>query len=165
MMKYRLIYLIWLLPLVLLGLTIHQSLVYNGLETTYEEGESYLADVVDFEIKQIAAQTNGYVILRFQPNQGEVVQRKLSLPVNLASQLMDSEQIPIRYHPDSFQSVVMINTYQMHRQMAFINGIITIISALVTAVTAFFAHRFASRKLSDGEEELVLNRTDIPTEA
>lgn len=59
MNNYKFLYLFWLLPLYIGALFFQQVSVYYGITDTYENGNSYTAEVVDFEFKQIAAQTNG----------------------------------------------------------------------------------------------------------
>ena len=78
-MKYRFIFLVWLLPAYLLFIIIQQGLVYQGAKDTYANGVSIAADVTEFDIKQIAAQSNGYVVIKFPNPDGELVERKLSL--------------------------------------------------------------------------------------
>ncbi len=95
MRKYKLIYLVWLLPAYLLFLTIHQVSVYRSLGSTFDEGTSYEASVLDFEINTIASQTNGYIVLLFESDTGEQIQRELSLPVELAGLLSVSDSHPL----------------------------------------------------------------------
>lgn len=142
-------YLLWLLPVYLLGMSIHLGAVYKGLEKTYEQGESYLADVVHFEIKQIAAQTNGSITLRFTPDDGNEIVQRLSQPIQNAAQLQASEIMPIRFHKDSYQPIVMVPIYEFHKKMVVMNLAILAISIILTLFVAIVAHRFVGRKRSD----------------
>ena len=108
MNKYNFIFLIWLLPVYFIFQSGYQVYTYFGIQTTYNEGISYVAKVTDFDVKQIAAQTNGYVVLQFTPSDGETIEQKLSLPVQFAQVIMDSEVIPIRYKVDSAKPIVII---------------------------------------------------------
>lgn len=159
---YKFLYLFWLLPAYLLFLTGHQVGVYFSLQDTYDNGTSYTSNVVDFEIKQIASQTNGYVVLEFTRKDSTTIRRKLSLPVQLASQIMDTKIIPIRYQQGAWEDVVMMPTYDVHKKMVLINAAITLVSFIVTIFIALYAHRFANRKLSgeDPDEELKIERID-----
>jgi len=157
--RYRLLNLIWFLPLVLAGLTIHQIWTYYNITYTYTEGESYTAEVVEFDIKQIAAQTNGYVILRFETRDGKNVQRKLSLPVQMAAQIMESKIIPVRYHPDSSTPIVMIKTYDTHKRLSLINAAISFVSVLATVLIAIFTSKYARSKRNISEPVKII-RTD-----
>ncbi|MDX1639293.1 MAG: hypothetical protein R3281_15110 [Balneolaceae bacterium] len=160
MSKYKYIYLIWLLPAYLLFLTIHQVLVYRGIGDTYENGQSYTAEVIEFDIKQIASQTNGYVVLDFTTREGEQVRRKLSLPVEIAGMISELAQIPVRYQEGAFEEIVMIPTYNEHRNLALSNAAISFLGLLIALGIAWISHQFATRKLREGEEKLVFERID-----
>ena len=144
-------YLIWLLPLYLTGMAIHMGAVYYGLDKTWEQGETYLADIVHFEIKQIAAQTNGSITVRFTPDNSEEVIRKLSQPIQNAAQLQASEIMPIRYLKNSYQPIVLVPIYDFHKQMVLVNLAVLLVSIAITFFIALTAHRFASRKTSGKE--------------
>lgn len=139
-------YLIWLLPLYLLGMAVHMIAIYHGLGKTYEEGDEYLANVVHFEIKQIAAQTNGSITVNFTPENSEEITRKLSQPIQNAAQLQASERVPIRYLVNSYQPIVLVPIYEFHRKMVLMNLAVLIVSISITLVIAIMAHRFAERK-------------------
>lgn len=160
MNKYYFLYLFWLIPAYLLGLSIHQAAVYNGITETYEDGTSYNAEVIDFELKQIAAQTNGYIEIRFETDSGEEIQRQLSLAVEMAGQLTDISVVPIRYLPDSFQSIVLMPTYSVQRQLTLTNMGMAFIGFLITLVIGIFVDRFARKRITEGEPQLVIERVD-----
>lgn len=154
------LYATWLLPLALFILTGHQFWTFYNIVQTYNNGESYTANVKEFEIKQIAAQTNGYVILNFETGSGKTIEQKLSLPVQLAAQFMESNVIPIRYKQDSSVPIVMIKTYATHKRVALINASIAFISALACLGVALLAHRKANA-LHSKNEKLTVERTDV----
>lgn len=160
MNRYKLFYLFWLLPAAFLFLVVHQVSVYYGLTNTYENGNSYTAEVVEFEFKQIAAQTNGYVVLRFETSGGEEIQRQLSLPVEVAGDLQDIRVIPIRYQPGTFQEIVLMPTYESHKNLIWSNILMASVALFITFFVGLAAHSFANKKLSGGEEELVIERID-----
>jgi len=141
-------------------LTGHQLFTFYNIVQTYNNGDSYTANVEEFEIKQIAAQTNGYVILNFETKSGNMVTEKLSLPVQLAAQFMESNVIPIRYKKSSSVPIVMIKTYATHKRVALINASIAFISALCCLGIALLIHRKAN-KLNNQEEKLTFERTDV----
>lgn len=158
MSKYQLIYLIWLLPAYLLFLIIHQGAVFTSLADTYQNGSSYTADVVDYDMKQIAAQTNGYIVLRFETGNGELVRQRLSLPVEMAGQLTDIQVVPIRYQEDAFQSIVMMPTFSTQKGLILTNMAMAFVGLLIAVFVALSAHRYAARKLSEPEREFVIER-------
>ncbi len=159
-MKYRLFYLIWLLPAYLLFLIIQQGFVYTGTIDTYENGQSIAADVLDFDIKQIAAQSNGYVVITFPDPDGKIQERKLSLSVQMAQRIIDTAVIPIRYKADSFQDIVMIPTYELQKSTSLINMVVAFIGCLALIFASFLASRYATKKLKEGEAEIVIERVD-----
>jgi len=160
-MKYRFIYLIWLLPAYFLYQLGYQSMTYFGLQETHEQGESYVAEVTDFDVKQIAAQTNGYVVLNFTTNDDEVIEEQLSLPVQMAQVIMESELIPIRHKSDSFKPIVMMPVYELQQSVIKVNLGVTFIGLVVTIIVAFYASRYANRKIQTGDETIEIERVDL----
>jgi hypothetical protein len=160
MNKYKFLYFFWLLPAAFLFLVAHQGAVYMGITSTYENGTSYTAEVVEFELKQIASQTNGYIILRFETKDSEKIQRKLSLPVEMAGSLQEIRVVPIRYQPDAFQEIVLMPAYDTQKSLVWSNMLMAGVALLMTLIIAIVAHRFANKKLSEEEEEFVIERVD-----
>lgn len=152
MNKYRLLNLYWVVPAYLLFLVFQQGMVYKGAIDTYENGETYLAEVTDFDIKQIAAQSNGYVDLRFEAN-GDVIERRMSLSIQMAQELMESSNIPIRYQPDSFQEIVLYPTYQIQKSTSLVNMSVAFLGLIVTLIAGFFVNRYIRRKVADENDE------------
>ncbi|MDZ7720843.1 MAG: hypothetical protein U5K72_18635 [Balneolaceae bacterium] len=160
MNKYYFIFLIWLLPVYFLFQSGYQVYTYFGIQSTYNNGESYVAKVTDFDVKQIAAQTNGYVVLQFTPADGETIEQQLSLPVQFAQVIMNSEVIPIRYKKDSPKPIVMMAVYDLQKQVVRVNIAVTLIGLITTLILSFFASRYARRKIKTGDEEMVIERVD-----
>ncbi|GAB5409400.1 MAG: hypothetical protein BalsKO_17650 [Balneolaceae bacterium] len=158
-MKYRFLYLVWLLPSYLLFLIIQQGLVYQGTISTYEGGESIAANVLDFDIKQIAAQSNGYVILEFTAN-GETIERTLSLSVQMAQRIIDTSVIPIRYKKGNFQEIVMIPTYDLQKSTSLSNMGVAFLGFLALAFFSFLGSKYANKRIKNGDEELLIERVD-----
>ncbi len=142
-------HLFWIVPAGLLYLMIQQGTVLHGLQNTYNEGEMYLAEVIDFEIKQIAAQTNGHLTLEFEPDSGELIQRQLSQPIQNAAQLQNTTHVPIQYLESSFQPIVMIPIYEFHRNMVMANIGIAFIAFMITGYLGYRASSFARKKTAE----------------
>lgn len=159
MNPYKFLYLIWLLPGYLLFLSAHQALVFYSVVNTYDTGASYVAEVVDYDLKQIAAQTNGYVVLRFETDK-EQHQQKLSLPVEMAGAIGKSEVIPIRYKKDAFVNIVMIPTYSTQKGLALTNMAMATVGLFITIFIAFLVHRYTNKKLTKADEQYVIERVD-----
>jgi hypothetical protein len=149
----------WLLPAYLLFQSVYQIQVLRGLEKTYELGESYVAEVVDFRLKNMQAQSNGIIELKFDIAGGETVQKRMTLPIQLAAQTRQYGKMPVRYLADSPQPIVMIPTYVFHHNMVRINVAILLSSFLGTLIIGFFVLRW-SRKIGT-EPELKIERVDI----
>lgn len=113
----KLHYLIWLLPAYLLFQSVYQVIVYRGLTKTYKEGTSYIANVDQFMIRNLQAQSYGSITLSFNDKEGEHIQRTMTLPVKLAQEVKDYEKIPVRYLKDSSEPIVMIPPYHFYRDM------------------------------------------------
>ena len=151
---------VWLLPLYLAYQLTYQTRVLISMQDTYENGESVIADVIDFRIKQIAAQTNGYVVLRFMAADGVTTEQRLSLPVQLAAPIQNSAKIHIRYLKDNFQNIVMTPTFQFHRNMVIVNiGVLTV-STLITFLIAVWGAGIARKRLTEPEVPNFV-RTDL----
>ena len=152
MNKYYFIFLIWLLPAYFLFQAGYQVLIYQGTQSTYNNGDSYIADVTDFDVKQIAAQTNGYVVLKFTTSNGQIVEEQLALPVQFAQVIMESELIPVRYLQSSYKPIVMMPVYDLQQNVIKVNMGVTSFGFLVTLIISIYASRFARRRINNGEE-------------
>jgi len=161
MNKYKYLHLLWLIPVYFLLQFSYQVMNYQGIKSTYENGDSYIASVVDFEVKQIAAQTNGYVVIRFTDQNGETIQEQLSLPVQFAQVIMDTELIPLRYDPSSFRPIVLIPIFELQKDVLLVNIAVTLIGLLATVILSVYASKFANRKIKHGDEKVEYERIDI----
>lgn len=160
MNKYYFIFLIWLLPAYFLFQAGYQIYTYFGIQSTFDDGTSYVATVTDFDVKQIAAQTNGYVVLRFNTSEDETIEQKLSLPVQFAQVIMESEVIPIRYKENSAKPIVMTPVYDLQRKVIRVNIAVTGFGLIVTIIVSFFASRYARKKIKSGDERLEIERIE-----
>lgn len=160
MNSYNFLYLFWLLPLYIGGLFFQQMTVYYGITDTYENGNSYTAEVVDFEFKQIAAQTNGFIVVRFETEEENEVERKLSLPVEMAGKLQETRIIPVRYQPGSTQEIVLVPSYSIQKGLVLTNMGMSFIGFIITFFIALYAHRYAGRKKREGPTEYIIERID-----
>lgn len=159
-MKYRLLYLCWLLPAYLLFLIVQQGIVHTQTIKIYEDGVSIAADVIEFDIKQIAAQSNGYVIITFTDPDGVLQTRKLSLSVQMAQRIIDTSVIPIRYLKDSYQEIVMIPTYELQKSTSLSNMGVAGLGFIILSVLSFYATRYANKQITSGPEVIEIERID-----
>ncbi len=160
MNKYRFLYIYWVMPAYLLFLIVQQGMVYQGATDTYKNGKSYLAEVTDFDIKQIAAQSNGYVEIRFETDE-KLIERRLSLSIQMAQELMESSNIPLRYKEDSFQEIVLFPTYEIQKSTSLFNMGIAFIGLIITVTSGVFLNRYIRRKTADeNDEKFEIERVD-----
>lgn len=155
MNKFRLFYLFWLAPAYLAFLMYQQLMVYKSTNDTYQTGESYVAEIIDLDIKQIAAQSNGYVVIRFETEE-EVIERRLSLSVQMAKELIGNAQVPLRYKKDAFQEIVLFPTYEIQRTTAYFNIMISVAGLLMAAAAAALIHRYANRRIRSDNEDILI---------
>jgi hypothetical protein len=151
---------VWLLPIYLTYQMGYQATVLFSMQDTYNTGADLVAQVTDFRIKHIASQTNGYVDLRFTDPDGELIEQRLSLPVQLAAPIQSSAQIPIKYKAENSQDIVMTPTYSFHQNMVIVNIGVLALSVFVTFLISLWGYRVAVRRISDPEQPLFI-RTDV----
>jgi hypothetical protein len=152
MNKYRYLYFYWVVPTYLLFLVFQQALVYTGSINTYENGTTYLAEVTDFDIKQIAAQSNGYIDIRFEVD-GETIERRLSLSIQMAQALMESSNIPIRYQKGAIQEIVLYPTFNIQKSTSLFNIAVALIGLGVTLISGLLLNRYIKRKIANADDE------------
>ena len=160
MNKYNFVFLIWLLPAYFMLQAGYQIFTYFGIHQTYDHGESYIASVTEFDVKQIAAQTNGYVVLNFTTSDGVVVEERLALPVQFAQVIMQSELIPIRYNESSFSPIVMMPVYELQQSVIKVNIGVTVFGFIITLLISLYASRFAIQRIKYGDERLEIEMMD-----
>jgi hypothetical protein len=151
---------IWLLPLYIGYQLGYQLTVLTGMAKTYNEGETIMATVEDFRIKQIAAQTNGYIVLDFRTSDGAQVNRLLSLPVQMAARLMNTAAVDIKYLEGSTHDIVITATYDVHKNMVIVNIAVLALSFMAVVMIAVWATRFANRKIQLPDDP-VFTRIDL----
>ncbi|MEX0610168.1 MAG: hypothetical protein WD016_09255 [Balneolaceae bacterium] len=152
MNKYWFLSLIWLLPGYMCFLVFQQAMVYTSTIDTYENGTTYMAEVTDFDIKQIAAQSNGYIDIKFEVADS-VIERRLSLSIQMAQRLMETTALPIRYQQGAFQEIVLFPVYSIQKSTSLINMGVAFITFGITLAVAFFVQRFAFRRMKNEHEE------------
>ena len=160
MNKYGFLHLLWIFPLYLAFIVFQQLSVFTGTSKTYSEGETYNAEVIDFDIKQIAAQSNGYVILKFTPSGENEIERRLSLSVQMAQQILNSAVVPIRYLENGYPEIVMIPTYDLQKSISLSNTAFAGLGLLVTFIVTIFISKFANKRLKEGAEVIIIERVD-----
>lgn len=161
MSKYRVLSLIWIIPAYLIFLVIQQGMVYMGTQTTFAKGEQYEAEIMDLEIKQIAAQSNGFVVLRFETEDGTTIERKKTLSIQMAQQILQSPSVLISYRPNGYPEIVIHPTYAIQVKTSFYNMAVAIVGAIVMVIAAFYIQRYSNRKSKSNDDDFVIERVDL----
>ncbi len=160
MNKYKFLYLFWLLPAYFLFLTLQQAAVYYGLKSTYENGSSYIAKVVDFNIEQVAAQISGRATIQFQTAEKETVRKNLALPPEVTARISKANMISVRYEEGAFIEVVIMPTVELQKSFVLSNMAMAAVAFIITLFIAMSAHRKARKKSEEGEKKLIVERVD-----
>ncbi len=163
MSVYRLLSLFWLIPGYLVFLSFQQAAVHFGAEKTFKEGVPYPAEVVDMQIKHIAAQSNAYVVLKFTtPEDGEIV-RKHGLTIQMSQKVHQNKIIPISYRKNGYPEIVLVPTYEIQYSTSLFNMWVAIISSIVTILAGIKIQKFSNKRSKLGVEKLnyeIIDSTD-----
>ncbi len=160
MSKYRFLSLIWLIPGWLAFLVTQQFLVYSGSKDTFETGDAYASEVIEMDVKQIAAQSNGYIIIRFTTNSGEVIERRKTLSIQMAQQLLDASIVPIYYKEGNLPDIVMLPTYEIQRKTSFFNGSVAFLGFLVMVAASLVVQRYSNARSKISDDPVLVERVD-----
>ncbi len=160
MSKYRFLSLIWLIPLWLGVLVTQQLMVYFGSEDTYENGQVLSAQVEELEVKQIAAQSNGYIVIRFTTNDGEEIRQKKTLSIQMAQKLLELSVVPVYYLEGGYPEVVMLPTYEIQRKTSFFNASVAFIGFLVMVAASVMVQRYSNQRSRETENTVIVERVD-----
>lgn len=156
MNKRSFLHLLWILPAYLLFLTAYEFYTWAGLIDTEKNGAPIAAQVEELKLKNMQAQSNGYIILVFPTPEGTRIRQKLSLPIQLAAKLQEYQVLPIHYKADSWQPIAIVPTLEFHKNMVLINVGIAGISFLITFFIAFFTSKYALKpKMNDPIQDAI----------
>lgn len=153
MKRTKLLHITWLIPVMLSVLLAQQLSVLTGIQLTYNQGEDLSATITDFRIKQIAAQTNGYVDLSFTSSSGERVDQRLSLHVQHASRLIGLNEVDIRYRAGATYDIVIVDTFEYHKNTVLINLAVIGLSLIVMIGVSIFASKYAAGKIKNARND------------
>lgn len=160
MSKYRLLSLFWIIPAYLGFLTAQQTMVHFGSKKTMDTGESYAAKVLDTQVKHMAAQSNGYVIISFTPENGQEITRKLSLTMQMVEKVIENKIIPIRYREGGYPDIVMIPVYEIQYATSTFNMGVAALSFIFSVIAALLIQRYSNTRSRLGDEKLDYERID-----
>jgi hypothetical protein len=136
---------LWIVPVILFGLMVHQAWVVYSVTQTWNDGKAATAEIVDYEMKEMAAQTHGIMTLRIPLPDGHSIEETLSMPAMLATQVRNTEQLEVRVRPGRSQQIVVAELMRTQRRMAMINVIIAGLGAVFVAGAIIAWRRYINR--------------------
>ena len=129
---------LWVLPVLLLGLAANQAKVAIDLKTTWEQGEPAIAEVLAFESKNRADVTYGYLNLRVGLESGQVLtQEKMSLPQVFWNHVEGRDSLAVRVLTDAAQPIVIDRLMPGHWLIAAAQVGISFLGAMLIGVGAW----------------------------
>lgn len=137
--------LLWILPVILLILTINQIMVAADLRATMSQGDTATASVLAIETTDRAEITMASVRLRV-PIDREMVERDLPMPITFARQLREGQDVDVLVNPGSDQEIVIAEFGRAQWRLAAINSGMSFIALLLFTVGVFVWNRYLDRK-------------------
>ena len=130
---------LWVVPVLLMLLTINQAIVAWELRKTWERGQPAIAEVLNFESSNRADVTYGYVDLRVELDDTEAFTwEKISLPQVLWSRIEDKDSLAVRVRLGSSQEVVIESLMPGHWLIAASQVGISFLGAMLFMVGAWW---------------------------
>jgi hypothetical protein len=147
--------LLWIIPLLLLVLTIQQAKVAIDLRATLQEGTPATAEILELEISNRVDVTYDWVSLRVTMPDGRVFeQEQMSLPHTLAPELEGKQQVDVRVRPDAPQPVAITQFARAQWRIAAIQSVMAFVGALLMGGGVFWWTRYLRRQGDPAERTL-----------
>ena len=107
--------LLWILPAVLLFLTVNQAKVAHDLRQTWEQGTPATAEVLAYDNSNRVDVTYGFVSLRVPLSDGSAIEKEhMSLPATLLPRLEGESELAVHVRPEAAQEVVIDKLMPAH---------------------------------------------------
>lgn len=142
----------WLLPLFLLGLSIHQGKVAYDLYTTKTEGTEVKSEVLEVHKDNRSDVTYDYISLRVPMPDGTTLTReKMSLPHGIVPVLRNKKTLATRVNSRGPRGVVITEQIQStpvvdtQIRIAGINGLMSLGAALLFGIGVWYWNRTLRR--------------------
>ncbi len=137
----------WVVPVGLICLSINQGLVAGQLRNTWNNGELAIAKVDKFETTNRADVTYGYINLRVELSNGELIERKkMSLPQSLWPRVKGQDSLRVYVKRETAQEIVIDDLMPAHWLIAVSQMGISLFGALLSGVFAFLWNRSLRQK-------------------
>ena len=138
---------LWILPAILIFLSLDQAKVALDLRATWEAGTPATAEVLTFENSNRADVTYGYVSLRVSLPDGQALTKeKMSLPHSLLPRLEGQETLDVRVMPGAAQEIVIAQLMPTHWLIAASQAGISLVGALIFFSFVFWWNRYLKKK-------------------
>ena len=135
----------WLVPVLLLLLTVHQSKVVLDLGRTVRDGTRTVAEVTRYVRIDRKDVTQAELDLRvLLPDGGVLVRERLSLPYSI-SHRVEQDTLTVIVLPGSAQEVVIASIVGTQTRIALSNAVMSFIMMLITGALVFAWNRFEKR--------------------
>lgn len=149
---YRAAQAAWLVPLIFLGLSVHQGTVVYDLHSTKTAGVSATADVLEMHKGNRTDITYDYANLRIDlPDGRTITRKKLSLPHGLVPPLMERETLAVRVQEGAGIPIVITEkigptpVVDTQMRIAGLNGLMSLGAALLFGLGVLFWTRSLRR--------------------
>ncbi len=140
----------WVLPVLLLALTINQFKVARDLGTTFENGVSATAEVTRYFRSDRKDVTHAEVDLRIVLADGtELIRERLALPYSIAHRIEDADSVRVRVRPGAAQEIVIEAIAGTQRRIALSNAAMSLIVFLLVLTGVWFWNRHLGRANDD----------------
>ncbi len=145
--RFRLAWLLWVFPALLLVLTIHQGIVALEIRETFNHGIPAVAEITNTFTTDRVDVTYDFVGVRVRLPDGRMFEREeMPVPHTFYRQIISQPQIKVLLRPGSSQPVVFAQTGHAHWRMAAINAAISFMAFLIVTVGVFSWNRYLSRR-------------------
>ena len=115
----------------------------SGITTSYGVCWCYM------EVKQIAAQSNGYIVIAFETNSGTRIERKMTLSIQMAQKLLESSKVKLSYRKGGYPEIVLLPTYELQVKTSLFNGAVAFLGLIVTLIAGVRVQKYINRKSAD----------------
>ena len=135
----------WLIPAVLLLLTIHQGKAAMDLNDTLQKGEEARAEVTRYMRSDRKDVTQAELDLRVTLQDGStLVHERLALPYSVAHRV-EAEFLDVRVMPGAAQEIVIVEIGPTQRRIALSNAAMAGIMLIMASIGVFFWNRQVNR--------------------
>ena len=132
----------WIVPVVLLLLTLHQVKVTLDLGETMERGTPAVARVTRYDRTDRKDVTHAELDLEVLLEDGTVLEKKkLALPYTISHRVEEKDSLDVLVLPVAAQEVVISSIVETQRRIAFYNAAMSLMAFLIVSTGVFFWNR------------------------